>query len=284
MDALRKWISAADTIRSSCVNKQEFEVLIQRQRRRLGRFMTEELKSAIRLNIASLFDAAELLSQKKYYGPAIHLMMAAKEECVKWILVNCWDHLDQSTRNKVFSHEFKHKTAGIFYYMSGQLQAIDFAIGGLELLKANEPQISKATAALIDLLPKAIDDPQSIAKTIISSLHLVGSSDETKEVTAKREAALKKMVDDAEKLRTHSIYVDFGQALQISGQPLQFKSDSYNNVKKEEIVARFHIDKLSGLNPSKNVLHSTFPEWKDELEKSLEKLAIKISNINKTND
>ena len=89
-----------------------------------------------------------------------------------------------------------------------ELQAIDFVVGGIELLKAKDPQISRAAAALIDHLSEAMEDPQSIAKSIVSSLHLTGSPGEAKEVTTKREAALKKLVDDAEKLRTNSIYVD----------------------------------------------------------------------------
>lgn len=273
MKALRDWIRVAETVRPICLNVRKFDELIRHQRERLSRFMSEDLKSMIKLNITSLFDAAELLVSKDHFGPAIHLMMGAREECVKWILVHCWGHLDQSSRAKIFSHAFKHKTAGIYYFMSGQLQAIDFAVGGLELLKQKDPQISEACAALIELLPKALGGPESIAKTIMSSLHNAGPPGESKEMAEKRTAALAKKVDDAEKLRQNSIYVDFDQGLQVSGRPQDFKKDDYDRMKKDVILAKYHIDKLSGLEPSKEILHSTFPEWNDELEESLKELA-----------
>src|SRR5215813_9129373 len=103
--------------------------------------MSEDLKSAIRANITVLFDAAELLASRTYFGPAIHLMIAAREECVKWVLAHCWVHLDPDWRTKIFRHQFRHKATGIFYFLSGQLHAINFLIGGLELLKEKEPQI-----------------------------------------------------------------------------------------------------------------------------------------------
>jgi hypothetical protein len=64
--------------------------------------------------------------------------------------------------------------------------------------------------------------------------------------------------------------------MKICGQPHDFTNKDYDKIKKDVIVSRFHINKLSGLNPSKDVLHSTFPEWKDELEKSLKDLTLKL--------
>jgi hypothetical protein len=144
------------------------------------------------------------------------------------------------------------------------------------LLKEKEPQISEASAALIELLSKKIEDPKSIAKSIASLF--AGLPNESKEVAAKRDAAVKKLVDDAEELRQNSIYVDFDEALQICGQPNSFTKSDYEKVKKDVILAMFHIDKLSGLHPNADVLHSTFPEWKDELEKSLRDLASRIDD------
>ena len=239
--------------------------------------MIEDLKSAIRANMTTLFDAAELLASRMYFGPAIHLMIAAREECVKWVLAHCWVHLDRDSRAKIFRHRFKHKAAGIFYFLSGQLQAISFVIAGVELLKEKEPQISEASAALIELLSKRIEDPKSVAKSIPSSLY-AGLPNESKEITAKRDAAVKKLVDDAEELRHNSIYVDFDEALQICGQPNSFTQSDYEKVKKDVILAMFHIDKLSGLQPNADVLHSTFPEWKDEYEKSIRDLASRIDD------
>jgi hypothetical protein len=210
-------------------------------------------------------------------------MMAAREECAKWILLHCWTHLDQNSRIRIFNHRCKHTTAGVFYFLSGQLQAIDFAIGGLELLKKKDPQISEASAALIDLLPKTIGDPESIAKAIASALHLAGDPNESKEAAAKREAGLKKLVDEAEELRQNSIYVDFNEDLQICGQPKSVTKDDYLKTEKDVVLAIFHIDKLSGKNPSTDVLHSTFPEWKEELENSLKKLATRLEGPEQNN-
>ena len=236
--------------------------------------MSEDTKSAIHKNITSLFDAAELLASKEYYGPAIHLMMAAREESVKWMLVHCWEHLDQKTKTKIFRHEFKHRTVGIFYFLSGELHAMDIVAGALELAKDKDPEIGKA-AELIEKLPKATDDPKHIAETIVASLHYI--PDDTEESQrAEIEEALKKSADADEKLRQNSIYVDFDSALKIEGGPQDYKKKDYENIKRNVVLAKYHMDKLAGLNPSKDVLHATFPEWKAELEKSIEKYAARL--------
>jgi hypothetical protein len=80
-------------------------------------------------------------------------------------------------------------------------------------------------------------------------------------------------------MRQNSIYVDFDQALKIGGQPQEFKKEDYEKVRRDVILARYHIDKLSGLDPAKDVLHSTFPEWKEELEKSLRDLAGRLQDV-----
>jgi len=88
-EILRDWIRAADAIKPTCLNFMEFEALIRYQKERLSRFMTEDTKTIIKENIDSLIESADELAAKEHYGPAIHLMMAAREECVKWILVHC---------------------------------------------------------------------------------------------------------------------------------------------------------------------------------------------------
>jgi AbiV family abortive infection protein len=209
MDALHNWFRAAEGIRSTCRNLHEFDALIRHQKRRLGGLMDDDLKSIIRSNISSLFDSAELLSSKGYYGPAVHLMMAAREECVKWILVYCWQHLDEGSRAKIFSHGFKHKSAGIFYFMSGQLQAFDLMAGGMELLKAKDPQLGEVSARLLEIFAEELSDPKSMADNLMSSLYKLEGAPE--DVQAKHKAALTKSADDAEKMRQNSIYVDFDQ-------------------------------------------------------------------------
>lgn len=236
-----------------------------------------ELKSAIRLNITSLFDDADILATREHYGSAIHLMMAAREESVKWILVHCWVYLNQDTRNKIFNHKYKHKTADIFYFMSGELHAIDLVVGALALLKDKEPQVGESIAALIDLLPKRIFYPKTIAISITSLLHS-GLPNEAIEIKEKQKIALANRIAEAEKLRQNSIYVDFDQALNIGARPQSFNKDDYEKIRKDVILAIYHIDKLSGLNPNNEVLHSTFPEWKDELETNLKELASRLAD------
>jgi AbiV family abortive infection protein len=233
--------------------------------------MSEETQLAIQQNITSLFDAAELLVSNKYYGPAIHLIMAAREESVKWMLVHCWDHLDQNTQAKIFRHDFKHRTSGIFYFLSGQLQAMDLFVGALELLKDKNNEISDDATLLIENLPKTIDDRKNISETIMISLQSV--QDESEEIRLKRDQAIKDSVDAAETLRQNSIYVDFDRDLKIKGAPQQYGKNDYLKIRRDVVLAKYHMDKLAGLNPNKDVLHSTFPEWKAELEERLRDLA-----------
>lgn len=101
---------------------------------------------------------------------------------------------------------------------------------------------------------------------------------EAKEITEKREIAVTKLIDDAERMRQNSIYVDFDQALNVYGQPQNFVNNDYEKVRKDVILAKYHIDRLSGLSPNKDVLHSTFPDWKDELEESQKDLASGIAD------
>jgi hypothetical protein len=93
-------------------------------------------------------------------------MMAAREEAVKWMGVYSLEYLNQDTRSKIFRHEFKHESAGVFYFLSGALHAIDFVAGGLEILKEKDPEISDATETLLQVLSKKIDDPAQIAEAM----------------------------------------------------------------------------------------------------------------------
>lgn len=54
--------------------------------------------------------------------------------------------------------------------MSGQLHSIDLVFGALELLKDNDPKISGAAAAIINLLSERMFNQESIAKAIFSCL------------------------------------------------------------------------------------------------------------------
>jgi AbiV family abortive infection protein len=245
-----------------------------RQEKKPPENLIDDLRSTIRSNVSSLFESAEILSSRGYYGPAVHLMMAAREECVKWVLIYCWDHLDNASRTKIFSHEFKHRSASIFYFMSGQLNALDFAAAGMELLTAKDPQFDEVGARFRQILVERQKDPESLADNLMSSLHKL--DDAPKDIQEKHKVALTKLVDDAEKMRQNSIYVDFDKDLNVIAHPRDFGKDDYDRLKKDVILARFHIDQLAGHNPDKSILHSIFPEQKGELEQALKKLAADI--------
>jgi hypothetical protein len=77
-------------------------------------------------------------------------------------------------------------------------------------------------------------------------------------------------------MRQNSIYVDFDKNLNVIAHPRNFGKDDYDRLKKDVILARFHIDQLGGQNPDKSILNSIFPEKKGELEQALKKLAADI--------
>lgn len=107
--------------------------------------------------------------------------------------------------------------------------------------------------------------------TSMTSLHSVpGESEENR---LQREQAIENSIDTAETLRQNSIYVDFDRDLKIKGAPQKYGKANYVKIKRDVVLAKYHMDKLAGLNPSKDILHSTFPEWKAELEGRLQDLA-----------
>jgi len=199
----------------------------------------EQVLRAIQKNIESLFDAAEILASGKYHGPAIHLMMAAREEGAKWITLHCWEHLDEDVRNQVFRHDFKHKAAGVFQFLSGELQAIDYAIGAFELLKERSPELAGDIEMIIQYLPRmsSIDGQKKLANVITMTLSNFGQPDETDDITQKRKAALRRLVDEGETIRLKSIYVDFDRGLKITGEPNNFTQEDYKKIKKSVVLA-----------------------------------------------
>jgi AbiV family abortive infection protein len=239
----------------------------------------------IQKNVASLFDAAEILASKKHHGPAIHLMMAAREEAVKWIALQCWNHLDNETRGQIFRHDFKHKAAGVFYFLNGELQAIDYAIGAFELLKEKSPELARDTEVIIQYLPRisSIDDPKKLASVITRTLSNYQQPDESEEITKKRRDALRRLVDEGETTRQKSIYVDFDGSLEITGEPSNFTQADYQKIKRDVVLAKYYIDKVIGLDPNKEILYAVFPEWRTEIDKGLAELANDFA-ISKTVD
>ncbi|WBL82788.1 AbiV family abortive infection protein [Bradyrhizobium xenonodulans] len=240
------------------------------------RLSQKDAEATIETNIRRLFDSAELLAAKSFYGPAIHLMMAAREESVKWMLVHCWEFLERESRSKIFRHDFKHEKAGIFHFLSGKLQALDFAVGALELLREreNDPEVREATSVVIEHLPTVLsDDPKDLAEVITKSLYSM--SDNSGELRLKQQ--LKDSIDASEKLRLNSIYVDFDQELGVKNDPGKLQVDEYKKIRSDVLLAKFHIDKLAGRNPDKSELYSAFPDWKHDLEKSLADLAKRLA-------
>lgn len=237
--------------------------------------------TTIQENVVSLFDAAELLALKAYYGPAIHLMMSAREELVKWITLHCWEHLDKGTRSQIFRHEFKHKAAGVFHFLRGELEMVDFAIGAVSLIKERNPKIDQETDTVIADLPtlQSIVDPRRLADVIIRSLTMFHEVGELMEVWNKRKEDMKRRIDEAELIRQNSIYVDFNSNLEIAGEPKKFAEGDYRTIKKDVLLAKYYIEKLSGSEPSKEILYDIFPELKDEIEKMLAELKIKLDKV-----
>jgi len=150
-------------------------------------------------------------------------------------------------------------------------------VGGLELVKDKAPEVDKLSARLDQLMIDKIDNPKSIAKAINSSSYS-SAPNKSPETIAKQQEAFTKLVNDAERVRQNSIYVDFDHDLKVVARPHNFKKSDYDTIRRDVVLAKYHIEKLSGLKPSKEVLYSTFPEWKGELEKSIKELASSLES------
>ncbi len=207
--------------------------------------------------------------------------MAAREEAAKWIAVHCWDFLDDKIRNQIFRHEFKHKAAGVFYFLSGELHAIDFAIGAFQLIQERSPELGISVQQAIQYFPKAhsADNPKKLADVITRALTSYENADDSPEITKKKRIATERAVDEAETMRQKSIYVDFDSVFEITGDPNTFGPDEYERIKKDVIVAKYYIEKLSGLEPNKDILYQEYPEWKQEIEENLKKLASELRSL-----
>jgi AbiV family abortive infection protein len=171
--------------------------------------MANSTLNTIQKNIESLFNAAELLASNSYYGPAIHLMMAARKESVKWITLHCWKYLATDTRAQVFRHDFKHKAAGVFPISARRTGNARFCYRCSVIEKIRNPEIEDEVVA----------------------------------------------------------------------EPSGFNRNDYDSIRKDVTVAKYYVDKLSGLEPSKEILYDIFPESRKEIEERLAELANKLDQV-----
>jgi AbiV family abortive infection protein len=228
-------------------------------------------------NISRVSKCAELLAAKRQYGPAIHLMMAAREECVKWIVLYCWEHLDSSTKRKLYNHMFKHELGGIFHFLSGRLEVAELFAAMTESLRGRDPEWDKAASAVASFLHDVTEnfDPESLSEQIQEYLYGIdrtGYDDQYKEWIIK-----------LERDRTGSIYVDFDQQFHIARSPSSFKLSHFKRYRNDVALARYYIDRLRGRRPNREILYRLIPKWKSELKDNLRRFKRHMQDGQKQN-
>lgn len=210
-------------------------------------------------NISRLFRCAELLAAKRQYGPAVHIMMAAREECAKWIVLHCWNHLDRDIRRKLYNHMFKHELGYIFHFLSGRMQMGEMASAGLEALMGRDPEWDKSASVVAAYIQDKSNnyDQKRLAEQITIFLNDADRTQASKDLQ-------KNDILSLERDRTGSVYVDVNERLIITADPFAFKFKAYKRYRDHVLLARYYIDRLRGRRRNKRVLHHLFPRWKSE--------------------
>jgi len=222
---------------------------------------TEDASKLLLLNIARLVSCAELLARKRKYGPAVHMMIAAHEECAKWIALFCWNHLEDRTKRRIYNHIFKHDLGGLFYYLTGRHQIARFVATGTKHLKGRDPKWDEA--ALI--VSRHLFDETERYDARRLSVHInkiLYGEDRTKTNKDLYEAHFRATERD----RTGSIYVDFDKDLQVVLSPEKFGLCRYRDYKRKVLIARYYIDRLRGRRRSGTYLYRVNPRWEAEVK------------------
>jgi AbiV family abortive infection protein len=222
-------------------------------------------------NLKRLIECADILAQHKHYGPAIHLALAAREEAVKWLVLFAWEYLDQRIKGRIYNHLLKHELAGLFYYLSGKIQASEFVTTGLALLARRDSDKLRDANLISEHIWNEFHprDPKCLAAEITHFMFVMDRS--------KYEGALKDSLKLTERKRTASIYVDFGTDYKVEMSPASFKASDYRSYRRDVLLAQYYIQELLGRRPDRKILHQLFPEWKKEFRDSIAKLRARLA-------
>jgi len=230
----------------------------------------KRLSKLVYKNIGNLFMSAEKLAKTKTYGPATHLMLAAREECVKWILLHCWDYIDGSIKKKVYRHEFKHEAVVVFYTLIAQVAVVEFSrMATKEIIKLDGrlaesfQLIALGTSSIF-----SVTDPQRIANQI-NGIFVEGDGQS-------HEIELMDVLRDDEDERQASIYVDFDSTLSETGGPHKLRKRSYEKYKGDVLLARYYVDRCAGQQPNISKLFRVVPTLKPLLTKLLNAFKLHI--------
>jgi AbiV family abortive infection protein len=218
----------------------------------------DDVSASLLKNISRLTTSAELLASRRKFGPAVHLVMAAREECAKWIILHCWDFLESRTKTRIYNHMFKHELAGIFHFLSGRIQVADILNAGFAHLQGRDPEWDKSAQVVGRYL---LDMTQNLtAKSMAEQINIFLQLDRTGHEDRYRSAVKKNESD-----RTSSIYVDFDERFNVAVSPDSFGRKEYKRFRNDVMIARYYIDRLRGRNPDRKSLVRAIPKWNAEV-------------------
>jgi AbiV len=193
---------------------------------------------------------------------AVHHSIICWEECSKYLIVYCKDHLPQDLFRRRFQHATKFSVGSSMYYLGGQLSVI--------FLLEVSGRKSEPIAGLARLLLENYKDPRHIAEQIIDVVSM-------KELSAEQIKRSKEDWEKTELLRRQSVYVDLDNDLNIESCPARIERSV---AKKWVVNARYGIATLRFLRSSKpnlSKLISALPnETRIETQAKAKELASKI--------
>ncbi len=177
----------------------------------------EQTLNSIYSNIVDLNLEAKNLQRRKKFAFSVHLSIACLEECSKYIIVFCKNHLDESVYKKRFQHLTKHRISTSFYYILGQIQVLNVVEIAKERVDEKHKKILETLSGLLSVTIER-GTPANTANAILEIL----SQNKDEAVETQR----KKFVSEVEHLRTSSLYVDVANEASIISTPKEIEKST----------------------------------------------------------
>jgi AbiV family abortive infection protein len=223
-------------------------------------------------NASEVLEAAELLKKNNHNAHSLHFSIICWEECSKYLLAYCKDHLPENQFKSRYNHISKYSLAGAIYFLSGGFSVIHLIQEMYDSGAFGEG--SEGLAALVELTLQDVGfgSPERLANSLIKYL--------SSEKTDDQKAALEKTYLDLEKLRTQSVYVDFNEDLSLQSVPSRVSGGKVDYWIEN---ARLGVGMLSFLRADKpelrNLVVSMPKVFREDVEKQSNEMIAKMREL-----
>lgn len=165
---------------------------------------------AIYKNISNLRVEANIAYSSRRYSSAVLFAILCGEECSKYLLVYCKEHLPIDVFKRRFRHAPKHRVLGVPWHVSGMLSVVHL-MHSIDITKFLKQKSDQRTFLNHLFKFSCHQNPQRLAETIIECLRPYDD--------VNREGRLIEEMNEREADRRSSVYVDLTEDYEIVGSP-----------------------------------------------------------------